>query len=41
MLTIRKAEERGRTRFDWLDGKHSFSFGAMWTAPTRGSGRCA
>lgn len=27
MLTIRKAEERGRTRFDWLDGKHSFSFG--------------
>lgn len=27
MLTIRKAEERGRTRLDWLDGKHSFSFG--------------
>ncbi len=27
MMTIRKGEERGRTRLDWLDGKHSFSFG--------------
>ncbi|MFG0293916.1 MAG: pirin family protein [Phycisphaerales bacterium JB050] len=27
MLTIRKREERGRTRLNWLDGKHSFSFG--------------
>ncbi len=27
MLTVRKREERGRTTLDWLDGKHSFSFG--------------
>src|SRR5262245_31567069 len=27
MLTIRKANERGRTHIDWLDGRHSFSFG--------------
>lgn len=27
MLTIRKREERGRTRLNWLDGQHSFSFG--------------
>ncbi len=27
MLRIRRAEERGRTRLGWLDGRHSFSFG--------------
>ena len=27
MLTMRKSESRGRTKLDWLDGKHSFSFG--------------
>lgn len=27
MVTIRKAGERGRTRIDWLDSWHSFSFG--------------
>jgi redox-sensitive bicupin YhaK (pirin superfamily) len=26
--TIRKAADRGRTRLDWLDGAHSFSFGS-------------
>lgn len=26
-LRIRKAADRGRTRLDWLDGRHSFSFG--------------
>jgi len=26
-LTLRKAADRGRTRLDWLDGAHSFSFG--------------
>ena len=28
MLTLRKAADRGRTRTDWLDSAHSFSFGA-------------
>lgn len=27
MMTIRPAAERGRTRIDWLDSRHSFSFG--------------
>lgn len=27
MLRKRKATERGRTKLDWLDSKHSFSFG--------------
>ncbi len=27
MLTIRKANERGQTKIDWLDSRHSFSFG--------------
>jgi redox-sensitive bicupin YhaK (pirin superfamily) len=27
MLTLRKAEERGQTRLDWLTSYHTFSFG--------------
>lgn len=27
MLTIRRGEERGRTLTDWLDSRHTFSFG--------------
>ncbi len=27
MIAIRKSEERGRSRFSWLDSRHSFSFG--------------
>lgn len=27
MLTIRKSADRGTTRIDWLDSRHSFSFG--------------
>jgi redox-sensitive bicupin YhaK (pirin superfamily) len=30
MITIRKAEERGRTDIDWLDSRHSFSFGEYY-----------
>jgi quercetin 2,3-dioxygenase len=26
MITIRSRDERGRTRFDWLDSSHTFSF---------------
>ena len=27
MITIRPHDERGKTRFDWLDSSHTFSFG--------------
>src|SRR3954468_19014181 len=27
MLTIRRSEDRGSTQIDWLDSRHSFSFG--------------
>jgi redox-sensitive bicupin YhaK (pirin superfamily) len=27
MVQIRRADERGRSRFDWLDSRHTFSFG--------------
>src|SRR5438270_934200 len=27
MMTIRRAEARGRTKIGWLDSRHSFSFG--------------
>jgi len=27
MITVRKSAERGTTKIDWLDSKHSFSFG--------------
>src|SRR5215510_11041445 len=27
MVTLRSAAERGRTRLDWLDSRHTFSFG--------------
>lgn len=27
MITIRKAEDRGKAKFDWLDSNHTFSFG--------------
>jgi redox-sensitive bicupin YhaK (pirin superfamily) len=27
MLSLRKSDERGETKIDWLDSRHSFSFG--------------
>jgi redox-sensitive bicupin YhaK (pirin superfamily) len=27
MITVRPADQRGRTRLDWLDSRHTFSFG--------------
>ena len=27
MLQIRRADERGRTEWGWLDSRHTFSFG--------------
>ncbi len=27
MLTLSPAADRGRTRIDWLDSRHTFSFG--------------
>lgn len=32
MITLRKSEERGRTKIDWLDSRHSFSFGDYFDA---------
>jgi redox-sensitive bicupin YhaK (pirin superfamily) len=30
MFTVRKSDDRGRTQFGWLDGRHSFSFGEYY-----------
>src|ERR1700722_20220297 len=27
MMTLRKSEDRGKTRLDWLHSRHTFSFG--------------
>lgn len=30
MITVRRSEDRGSTKIDWLDSKHSFSFGEYY-----------
>ena len=37
-LTIRRAEERGKARFGWLDSKHTFSFGHYYDPEHLGFG---
>ncbi|ODA66809.1 Quercetin 2,3-dioxygenase [Methyloligella halotolerans] len=38
MLTLRRAEERGRAQFGWLDSRHSFSFGQYYDPKHMGFG---
>ena len=38
MLNIRRAEDRGPTRIDWLDSKHTFSFGQYYDDAHMGFG---
>lgn len=36
MITPRKSGERGRTKIDWLDSRHTFSFGDYYDAAQMG-----
>jgi redox-sensitive bicupin YhaK (pirin superfamily) len=36
MITPRKSAERGRTKIDWLDSRHSFSFGDYYDPSNMG-----
>jgi hypothetical protein len=36
MVTIRRADERGRTNWQWLDSRHSFSFGEYFDSSHMG-----
>jgi hypothetical protein len=37
-VVLRRAAERGRTRIDWLDSRHTFSFGEYHDARYMGFG---
>ena len=36
VITIRKASDRGRTQIDWLDSRHTFSFGEYYDPDAMG-----
>ena len=36
MVNIRRADERGRTNWEWLDSRHSFSFGEYYDPSNMG-----
>jgi redox-sensitive bicupin YhaK (pirin superfamily) len=36
MIAVRKSANRGRTKIDWLDSRHSFSFGDYYDADQMG-----
>jgi len=36
MVSIRRADERGRTNWEWLDSRHSFSFGEYFDPSNMG-----
>lgn len=36
MITIRKAQDRGRTSLDWLESRHTFSFGDYYDPAENG-----
>ena len=38
MIIIRKSKDRGTTKFDWLDSKHTFSFGRYFDKEHMGFG---
>jgi redox-sensitive bicupin YhaK (pirin superfamily) len=38
MLTLRKADDRGRANFGWLDSQHTFSFGDYYDPAQMGFG---
>ena len=38
MITLRPSEERGKAKVDWLDSKHTFSFGSYYDPQYRGFG---
>ena len=42
MIKLRPAAERGHTLIDWLDSRHTFSFGELLRPEAqRASARCA
>jgi len=36
MITVRRSQERGRTALDWLESRHSFSFGDYFDSANMG-----